>query len=126
MTAPAMGHRLFGCSSDVLRLVARFEDGTLPTAEWTHEAHLAVALWYASRLPYQDALAVMRQGIQRLNRAHRVRTTPAGGYHETITMSAEARSGWIEPDLRSIGSARRQPESSRRRSLVMRRRTEPS
>jgi hypothetical protein len=36
---------------DVPGLVARFEDLTLPKAEWTHQAHLTVALWYASHLP---------------------------------------------------------------------------
>ena len=30
-----------------VRLVAQFENCTLPKAEWTHRAHLAVALWYA-------------------------------------------------------------------------------
>jgi hypothetical protein len=141
----------FGHSDQVLRLVARFEDGTLPKAEWTHQAHLAVALWYASRLPFEEALAVVREGIRQVNAAHGVVTTPAGGYHETITrfymlvicgyvgeeegeagaddwasranrllarygvrdlplrhytkdrlMSADARFGWVEPDLRPI------------------------
>jgi hypothetical protein len=70
---------------EVVRLVARFEDGTLPKAEWTHRAHLAVALWYASRLPFEEALAVVREGIRKVNAAHGVATTPTGGYHETIT-----------------------------------------
>lgn len=43
-------------SDDLVRLVTRFEDGTLPKAEWTHQAHLAVALWYASRLSFEEAL----------------------------------------------------------------------
>jgi hypothetical protein len=72
-------------SDEVARLVARFEDGTLPKAEWTHQAHLAVALWYASRLPFEEALVVVREGIRRVNAAHGVATTPTGGYHETIT-----------------------------------------
>jgi hypothetical protein len=137
-------------SDEVMRLVARFQDGTLPKAEWTHQAHLTVALWYASRMPFEEALAAMRQGIRQINAAHGVATTPTGGYHETITrfymmvicryvgeeageagtdwaarvnsllarygardlplrhytkellMSADARFGWIEPDLRPI------------------------
>ena len=80
-----MTHRRFGHSDDVVGLITRFEDCTLPKAEWTHEAHLTVALWYASRLPYEEALAVVRERIQRLNAAHGGRTTPASGYHETIT-----------------------------------------
>jgi hypothetical protein len=150
MTAPALDVPHFCHSDQVVRLVARFEDGTLPKPEWTHQAHLAVGLWYASRLPFEDALVVVREGIRRINAAHGVATTPTGGYHETITrfymmvicgyvaeeageagtdwaaranrllarygsrdlplrhytkdllMSAEARFGWVEPDLRPI------------------------
>jgi hypothetical protein len=67
------------------RLVAQFENCTLPKEEWTHQAHLTVGLWYASRLPYQEALVAVREGILRLNAAHGVPTTPTRGYHETIT-----------------------------------------
>src|SRR3712207_3135297 len=71
--------------SHVPPLVARFEDCTLPQEAWTHQAHLTVGLWYASSMPYEPALAAMREGIQRLNVAHGVPTTPTRGYHETIT-----------------------------------------
>jgi hypothetical protein len=70
---------------DVPRLVARFEDCTLPKEEWTHQAHLSVGLWYASRLRYEEALVAVREGIRRLNAVHGVPTTPTRGYHETIT-----------------------------------------
>ena len=69
----------------VPRLVARFEDCTLPKEEWTHQAHLTVGLWYASQLPYEEALVAVREGIKRLNAALGVPTTPTRGYHETIT-----------------------------------------
>lgn len=70
---------------DLPGLVAEFERCTLPKEEWTHRAHLAVGLWYASTLPPDEALRAMREGILRLNTAHGVPTTPARGYHETIT-----------------------------------------
>jgi hypothetical protein len=85
MTAPGVELPALGHSDEVVRLVARFEDCTLPKAEWTHRAHLAVALWYASRLPAGEALAAIRRGIHRLNAAHGVVATQTGGYHETIT-----------------------------------------
>ena len=69
----------------VPRLVAQFEACTLPREEWTHPAHLTVALWYASRLPFAEALVTVREGILRLNAAHGVSTTPSTGYHETLT-----------------------------------------
>jgi hypothetical protein len=65
--------------------VARFENRSLPKEEWTHQAHLTVALWYASHLPFDQALPVVRDGIRRLNEAHGVPTTQTRGYHETIT-----------------------------------------
>ncbi len=67
------------------RLIARFEDCTLPREEWTHQAHLTVGLWYATRLPFEDAVRAVREGILRLNAVHGVPTTPSRGYHETIT-----------------------------------------
>lgn len=85
MTAPAAEIRRFEHAEDVVSLVERFENGTLPKAEWTHQAHLAVAHWYASHLPFEEALVVVREGIQKVNAAHGVVTTPTGGYHETIT-----------------------------------------
>ena len=151
MTSPAANAPPLRHAADLVRLVEEFEACTLPKAAWTHEAHLAVALWYASRMPYEEALAAMREGIQRFNAAHGVRTTPTGGYHETITrfymrvicdhvaaegeglggdwaqrvdrllarygardlplrhystdrlMSADARFGWVEPDLQPLG-----------------------
>jgi hypothetical protein len=66
-------------------VVAGFESCTLPREQWTHEAHLTVALWYSSLLPQDHALVAMREGILRLNAAHGVETTPTRGYHETIT-----------------------------------------
>jgi hypothetical protein len=86
MTAPAAAaDRPWTAAHEVTDLVARFEASTLPQAEWTHRAHLTVALWYASHHSPAEALDRMRSGILRLNRVHGVPTTPTRGYHETIT-----------------------------------------
>jgi hypothetical protein len=85
VTATAPVERPFEAAEDVVRLVERFDDATLPHTEWTHRAHLTVALWYASHHPAAEALERMRSGILRLNAAHGVVTTPTRGYHETIT-----------------------------------------
>ena len=74
-----------GTEDEVPRLAAAFTAGSLPKEEWTHRAHLLVALWQATRLPAAEALGAMRAGILRLNAAHGVVTTPSRGYHETIT-----------------------------------------
>ena len=147
-STPALSERPYEAAAEVERVVARFTDGTLPHAEWTHRAHLTVALWYATHHEAAEALDLVRAGILRLNAAHGVPTTPTGGYHETITRfymhvvrhfvqqeqgrgdwaeranrlvarygqrelplhhysearlkSAEARAGWVEPDLLAL------------------------
>jgi hypothetical protein len=84
-TAVAPTDRPYATAEEVERVVAQFGDGTLPHAEWTHRAHLTVALWYASHHSPAEALDLVRAGILRLNAAHGVPTTPTRGYHETIT-----------------------------------------
>ena len=134
--------------ADVLRLVQEFEACRLPRAEWTHQAHLVVALWYLLRHDEAEAGRLIRGGIRRYNEASGIKQTATGGYHETITlfyirvigkflsaaspdctlmmlvkslintygdknlpleyysrvrlMSWEARTGWLEPDLKSL------------------------
>ena len=125
-------------SDDDLRsLVNEFEACSFHPSEFKHYQHLAVALWYVSNLPYDDA------GIQRLAASY-----GKTGYHETITefwlrmvrgflaeggraksiamvanqlvekyhnknlildyysaellASAEAKEGWVEPDLKPL------------------------
>ncbi len=86
-------------------LVARFEDATLPRDEWTHEAHLFVALVLCRIESDEDAaLHRMRNGIQRFNAATGVVDGPFNGYHETLTVfwiravSAFARANPGEPE----------------------------
>ena len=66
-------------------LVRRFAERTLPKAEWTHAAHLAVGLWHVSRYGRDDALVRLRVGITRLNESHGTVNSATGGYHETVT-----------------------------------------
>jgi hypothetical protein len=75
----------YATSGEVRRLVEAFESATLSRGEWTHRAHLTVALWYASHFAPAEALGRVRAGILRLNASHGVPTTPTRGYHETIT-----------------------------------------
>jgi hypothetical protein len=137
-----------GTSADVLRLVRQFEGCTLPRAEWTHHAHLTVALWYLVQHEEAKATRLICNGIRRYNEASGIKQTTTGGYHETITlfyirvirrflstvrpdctltmlvkslinscgdknlpleyysrerlMSWEARTRWLEPDLKAL------------------------
>lgn len=73
-------------AAEVLALVRDFRFRTLPREQWTHRAHLTVALWHLLRYPWTEAVERMRYGIKRYNRAHGIITTPESGYHETITL----------------------------------------
>ncbi|HEX8843335.1 MAG TPA: hypothetical protein VF791_01760 [Pyrinomonadaceae bacterium] len=71
---------------EIAELVAAFESCALPREKWTHRAHLTVALWYLARYDAAAAVELIREGIQRFNRARGIITTKTSGYHETITL----------------------------------------
>lgn len=73
-------------SQQVARLVEQFEDGTLPTGQWTHTAHFVMALWYCVRHPLPVAVRKIREGIKAYNVASGGQNTETSGYHETITL----------------------------------------
>jgi hypothetical protein len=60
----------------------RFDSGTLPRAEWSHAAHLAVA---AATVHAGGSIAQVRHRILTYNAAQGIVSTPTYGYHETIT-----------------------------------------
>ena len=72
-------------SADVESLVGRFLSCTLPKAEWTHQAHLAVGAWHVDRYGPDEALVRLRDGIRLLNDSHGTVNSDTSGYHETIT-----------------------------------------
>lgn len=73
-------------SAEVLRLVREFEACTLPRIEWTHHAHLIVALCYLVRHGEAEATMLIRDGIRRYNKACGIEMTKTSGYHETVTL----------------------------------------
>ena len=133
----------FKDDAEITALVRAFETCEIHPAEFKHYQHLAVSLWFVKEFPYDDAVARMRAGIQKLAAAY-----GKTGYHETITLfwlamvqtfvaaaspesslhvlanelaekfadknfilnyysdallgSAEAKTSWVEPDLKSL------------------------
>jgi hypothetical protein len=82
-----MGHGPFSSWDEVEALAKGFENQTLlGEHDWTHRDHVSTAAYYCLT---DRACAVdrMRAGIQALNKARGVETTPAGGYHETLTVA---------------------------------------
>jgi hypothetical protein len=72
--------------TDVDALVEAFEACTLPCSEWTHAAHITVAVSCVMRDGFAAGSERVRVGIQRYNAAHGIVTRPdGGGYHETLT-----------------------------------------
>jgi hypothetical protein len=63
----------------------KFEDCSLPFAEWTHRAHIKVAYLYLRDNDYNIALEKMRHGVKAYNAAHDVPESDTTGYNETTT-----------------------------------------
>ncbi len=72
---------------DDQELIHQFETGKLPHKQLTHEAHVRVAYWYASRNTLVDAIDAMRVNTQRYIGATDHEHALTLGYHETITVA---------------------------------------
>ena len=69
-------------NADVAALVLAFETATIAASEFTHAAHVAVALSYLAELPPNEALTRMREKIRAFAAHHGVTNL----YHETLTV----------------------------------------
>jgi hypothetical protein len=72
---------LYRSSDQITQLVRDFEAGTLAPDQFNHHAHMTVALWYLSQMPFAKATATMRTNIQHFAAHHHQGQL----YHETIT-----------------------------------------
>lgn len=71
--------------AEIEHLIHRFERQQLPKVEWTHEAHLVVAVHYVWNYGLENALPLVREFITRHNTSVGTPNTETEGYHETIT-----------------------------------------
>jgi len=84
MTGPSPGEwktREFASDAEVAALVEAFEAATIPPSQFTHYAHIAVALSYLDRLPLAEALERMREKLSQFTARHHL----VDLYHETLT-----------------------------------------
>ncbi len=72
--------RDFANDDEVRELVHAFEKASILPSQFRHCAHIAVALSYLAESELNDALARMRQSLQRFTQHHGVNV-----YHETMT-----------------------------------------
>ncbi|HEV7858946.1 MAG TPA: hypothetical protein VGO91_10050 [Pyrinomonadaceae bacterium] len=86
MLAVHVEETVYRNAAEVLALIRDFKFCTLPRQQWTHRAHLTVALWHQLRYPWPEAVKLMREGIKRYNDAHGIVQTRESGYHETMTL----------------------------------------
>src|ERR687885_1113959 len=77
---------IYRSPSDIDSLIHAFQECSLPRSQWTHEAHLTVALWYLFYDSEQEAINAIRNGIKRYNSVQGIETTKNSGYHETLTL----------------------------------------
>jgi putative acetyltransferase len=68
-------------------LVKAWEALSLPFDQWTHRAHVKVALTYLRRHSFPEALAKMRLGVKAFNARNAVPENLTRGYNETTTHS---------------------------------------
>jgi len=85
---------------DDQRLWQAFNESSLSSTEWTHEAHVRTAFLHSRRYPLDEAHLRLRAGIIRLNERHGLVESSVRGYFETLTRvwlvlvaDASARSG---------------------------------
>ena len=69
----------------IAALAAAFDAATVPNAEFSHRAHVTVAVHHLHRYGQEEGGRRVRDGILRLNAANGIVQTPTRGYHETIT-----------------------------------------
>jgi hypothetical protein len=80
-TVPQLKTQGFASDTEVAELVQAFEEATIPAANFTHVAHIAVALSYLAEFPRDQALARMRDKTRNFAARHHA----DGLYHETLT-----------------------------------------
>jgi hypothetical protein len=80
------GMKIYYSRDEILRLIEGFENRTLPKEQWTHQAHLVMAVWYLSKLDAAAATEIIRSRIKKYNEAVGGENTDTSGYHETITL----------------------------------------
>lgn len=77
--------QLFQSESEIESLIENFNNATLPAEAWTHEAHLAMGIWYLRQYNLTQAMLLVRQRIILFNSSVGGLISFEKGYHETLT-----------------------------------------
>ncbi|MEG4852251.1 hypothetical protein QUB10_15210 [Microcoleus sp. B5-D4] len=77
---------IYRSPKEIDSLIHAFQECNLSRSQWTHEAHLTVALWYLCYDSEQEAINAIRNGIKLYNSVQGIEITQNSGYHETLTL----------------------------------------
>ena len=66
-------------------LIEKLSLTKLSKEEWTHEAHLVVAIWYSLNFDFETSVSKVRTLILQHNDSVGTPNSDTGGYHETLT-----------------------------------------
>jgi hypothetical protein len=80
------GPNLFTSQLEIDDLIEKFIQATLPKVNWTHEAHLTVAIWHLQQYDFYHAFCLVKSRIIFYNTSVGGTNDSANGYHESITM----------------------------------------
>lgn len=72
-------------SEQIDQIIQGFESTQLPKEQWTHSAHLIIALWYCTTYDNTIVMNLLRNNITKYNEQVGTPNTESEGYHETIT-----------------------------------------
>ncbi|PSB42887.1 hypothetical protein C7B67_24640 [filamentous cyanobacterium Phorm 6] len=77
---------IYRSPKEIDSLIHAFQECSLPRNQWTHAAHLTVALWYLFYDSESEAINAIRHGIKHYNSVQGIESTKDSGYHETLTL----------------------------------------
>jgi hypothetical protein len=77
-------HPFLASAAALREFVNSWERHTLPQAQWTHAAHVAVCAFYTAEFSPTEALRRMREGIPPYNISVGGQNTEDSGYHKTL------------------------------------------
>lgn len=77
---------IYRSPKEIYSLIHAFQECSLPRNQWTHAAHLTIALWYLFYDSEPEAINAIRHGIKHYNWVQGIENTKDSGYHETLTL----------------------------------------
>lgn len=76
----------FQADEEIEALITAFRERTLPKSEWTHNAHLAAAIWFLRTYGLDEATCRIKSSIISYNLSVGGINDGKNGYHETLTI----------------------------------------